>query len=583
MNKLIRFQTLDYQIPPKSLEWRLYGRGIENFGDDKKPCLSDLPDPADDEILVRNDAIGLCFSDAKIIRLGSDHPRIQGRELKAEPVIPGHEVSLTVVKAGKERQGQYKPGERYVIQADVYYRGKATTYGYVLPGGLSQYGIIGKEILDGDEGSYLLPIRKEEIGYSEVALVEPWACVVASYRIEQRDSVRNSGTLLVVGSEKHEGDWDFTSLFRHAVPRSVIFANLGETLEQRIREAISGKDVMLIEERTRDVKHLMTAHTGGKGFDDIILLGDTETEMLEQAAGSLAPSGILNYMATTEDPQTVKIDAGKIHYDRISFLGSLKRDVNAPYTENLDYRLKGNSLLLLGAGGPMGQMHVQLALESLSPSANIVATDIADDRIQVLVEKFGRIAKERGVHFHVLKPDDFHDQNDYRKELLRLNNNRLYDYVVCLAALPKVIEDASSYLGFGSVLNIFAGVSRGTIVRLNIKETASKSVRYIGSSGSTIKDMEYTLRKVEGGELNTNGSVAGISGMRDVWRGIEAVKNGTFPGKIVVYPHIGNMDLITMKELEQKYPRIGRLLSEEGNWTREAESELLNRMLELEE
>ncbi len=152
---------------------------------------------------------------------------------------------------------------------------------------------------------------------------------------------------------------------------------------------------------------------------------------------------------------------------------------------------------------------------------------------------------------------------------------------MCLAAIPAVIEDSAQYLGNGAVLNIFAGVSKGTIVQLNIKNVALRSARYIGSSGSSIDDMEYTLRKLENGELDTNSSVAGISGMNDVWKGIDAVRNGSFTGKIVVFPHIRDMDLISIKQLKERYPKIAAKLSPTGKWTKEAEQALLEEMIDI--
>lgn len=45
-------------------------------------------------MLVRHDACGLCFSDVKVIRAVERRPRIY-RDM--QPVVLGHEVSLTVV------------------------------------------------------------------------------------------------------------------------------------------------------------------------------------------------------------------------------------------------------------------------------------------------------------------------------------------------------------------------------------------------------------------------------------------------------------------------------------------------------
>jgi len=584
MKNLEKFKTLNYPIPKKSSAWRIYGKGMENFGDNRQPVEIEIPEPGDDEILVRSDAVGLCFSDTKIIKFGSAHPRLQGRDLKKNPVIPGHEVALTVMKVGKNRQKEYKPGERYIIQADIKYKGTKPAYGYIRPGGLSQYGIIGKEAIDGDGKSYLIPLKNENFGYSELALVEPWGCVVAAYRIKHRQEIRDKGNLLFIGNEengKDVKDWDFSHLFAETQPGLVLLADVGNRTREKIEKELSQHQVKIKVESRTDCKRFVEKFTGGKGFDDIILLGDLSEDIVTQAADSMCNYGVLNYMASSGDPQTVSIDAGKIHYDVISFIGSLGTDVSAPYTENPDYTIKGESVLMLGAGGPMGQMHVQLAMDKADPPKTIVTTDIADERLDTLHEKFNPLAIEKGIRFSLLNPNNFTTMEEYRREILKLNNGRPYDYVVCLAAIPSVIEDAASYLGDKSVLNIFAGVSKGTIVHLNIKDTATKAARYIGSSGSTIDDMEYTLKKLEREELDTNNSVAGISGMNDVWKGIDAVRTGGFPGKIVVYPHIKNLDLVSLKDLKKKYPEIGVHLSKTGKWTREAEDALIDAMANL--
>jgi len=582
MSKLEDFKKLEYKLPDKILAWRIFGKGMDNFGENKKPSILPLPEPKEDEILVRSDAVGLCFSDTKIIKFGSDHPRIQGRDLKKDPVIPGHEVALTIVKAGKKWENQYKPGDRYIIQADAYYKGKGTAYGYVLPGGLSQYGIIGKEILEGDAGSYLIPLKNYECCYSEVALVEPWACVVASYRIKHRDGIKNNGILLIInGNNSEDKDWNFENLFKNRVPKTLVIYNKNEKLTKNLEKLLKSENTNIYQEENVDISDIAKKYSDSGSFDDIIILGDVDNELIAKAGNLMNPYGILNYMISSNNTQIVELDAGKIHYDRISFIGGNEVDVSIPYTKNLDYHLKGESLLLIGAGGPMGQMHVQLAIESETPPKRIVITDISHDRIETLIEKFSKSAEKKGIQLTVLNPNDFSDPNDFRKKILDLNNNQLFDYVVCLAAIPSVIEDASSYLGDNAVLNIFAGVSKGTIVKFNIKDTAIKSARYIGSSGSEIEDMEYTLRKVEKEELNTNNAVAGVSGMNDVWKGIDAVRTGSFPGKIVVYPHIIDLPLMNLKKLKQKYPDIGKHLTSNGDWTREAEEALLNKFLDI--
>jgi len=579
MNNIKKFKTASHSVPSVSKAWHIYGQGMENFGDDKHSTEIPVPEPNDDELLVRNDAIGLCFSDTKIIKFGPNHPRIKGRDLKKNPVIPGHEVALTVVKGGKNRQKDYKVGERYIIQADVRYKGTTPSYGYVLPGGLSQYGIIGKEVLDGDDGSYLIPLHNQKLGYSELAMVEPWGCVVAAYRISHRKGIRDGGTLLIVGSRSGEKKWDFASLFSKNTPLHTILLDVEKETESSIRDALEGGNIEVATGSS--VKDLLEKHTGGSGFDDIIILGDAPDQLIELAGDSLNKNGILNYMVSSPQKQVVNIDAGKVHYDVIAFIGGTGNDVNQPYTANPDYTIRGGSVLMIGAGGPMGQMHVMLAMEQENAPHSIIATDIDDQRVEMLKEKFEALAKKKEINFHILNPNNFDDASQFRNRVIELNRGGLFEYVVCLAAIPPVIEDAATYLGDKSVLNIFAGVSKGTIVRLDVKDVATKSVRFIGSSGSSLDDMDFTLRKLEKGELDTNSSVAGIAGMNDVWKGIDSVRTGSFAGKIVIYPHIRDLNLTTLEELKKQFPKIAPLIDRGNGWTREAEEAFLEETLDL--
>src|SRR5438876_6473144 len=179
-------------VPERMLRWELYGAGLENLGREEAPLLRDVPRPGPGELLARVDACGICFSDIKIINLGGRHPRLQGRDLSSDPVVMGHEVSVTVVAAGPGAPAQFSPGQRAIIQADVYSGGVNLAFGYRIAGGYSQYALIGREILNGDEGCYLLP-AEGHLGYAEAALCEPWACVEASYRCEPRRAPRAGG------------------------------------------------------------------------------------------------------------------------------------------------------------------------------------------------------------------------------------------------------------------------------------------------------------------------------------------------------------------------------------------------------
>ena len=88
---------------------RSYGAGFENLGLDGQPMDAPLPKPGPDELLVRHDAVGICFSDIKVIRAGQKHPRIH-RKMKEDPVVLGHEVALTIIEVGENLRDQYQTG-----------------------------------------------------------------------------------------------------------------------------------------------------------------------------------------------------------------------------------------------------------------------------------------------------------------------------------------------------------------------------------------------------------------------------------------------------------------------------------------
>jgi hypothetical protein len=95
-----------------------------------------------------------------------------------------------------------------------------------------------------------------------------------------------------------------------------------------------------------------------------------------------------------------------------------------------------------------------------------------------------------------------------------------------------------------------------------------------GTSGSNIQDMKIMLGKVNAGQLDTNSSVDAISGMAGAIDGIAALENRTMAGKIVVYPMLHDLNLISLAQLGDRFPSVAAKL-DDGQWCRQAEEELL--------
>lgn len=569
MTKLDQYKSAQHPLPDKMLKWHFYGEGLDSLQVEEVP----IPSYSPDELLVRQDACGLCFSDTKVIALGANHPRMAGRNLRENPVTLGHEVSCTVVGVGENLKDRFKVGDRFIIQADVFYKGVSMAYGYAISGGLAEYSVIPHSMIEGDEGCYLLPIHPDA-GYVETALVEPWACVVAAYNQAHRPGIQPGGRMLVVGGEGMEAmDWT-GAISPEKRPVRLILVGCCDPLVRDLAEMMVGRGGMTVLGENPDWTVLKAEQTEGNGFDDILVLGAVPAETVEAAAATLANHGVMNLVGAYEFPRKLSLDIGRIHYNWHHYVGTSTNRIADGYLENRTADLvAGGTAWFIGAGGPMGQMHVQRAVQHPRPPRRIVATDIDAERLQSVAERFGTEAAARGVELVTLNPKEIPPEA-FDAELKRLADGRGFDDIVSLVPVPAIIEHAAGFLADGGWFNIFAGVARGTTANLDVNAIKRRRVRYLGSSGSSIADMRQTLKKVEAHELSTNSSLAAIGGMRAAREGIAAVKEGRFPGKTLIFPLIPDLPLTPLPKLKNLYPTVYAKLKDGQFWTKEAEEEL---------
>ncbi len=59
----------------------------------------------------------------------------------------------------------------------------------------------------------------------------------------------------------------------------------------------------------------------------------------------------------------------------------------------------GGKAWFVGAGGPMGRMHVQRAIQFANPPAVIVCSDVSDARLSDLCDSLAPEAKAKGIEF----------------------------------------------------------------------------------------------------------------------------------------------------------------------------------------
>ncbi len=567
-DKLVQFKSAEDAVPDHNKVWPLYGSGFENLGLDEKLIDVDMPDIGADELLVRHDACGLCFSDIKVLNLGENHPRIY-RDMKADPIVLGHEVSMTVVGVGDNLREEYNVGDRYIIQADIWVDGVGYAYGYEIQGGLSKYGKIDQRILNGDHGNYLIPVQ-ETTGYAESALTEPWACVIAAYQLEYRTSLKSGGTTWIVGTESGTQDYTIGAGFdEESHPEKLMLTNVPEQFKAWLIEQASALDIEVIEVDDP------TQPTVDK-VDDIVILG-ADPDMIETVSVFLADFGIAAVIAEEAPSRKVEIDMGRVHYNRWVYVGGSDPDIARAYSDvpvRSTLHPEGR-VWFVGAGGPMGRMHVQRAIQVANGPKTIVCTDISDVRLNDLKESFAAEAEAKGIEFICLNPIE---KETYAEGMAPFKEQP-FDDIIVMAPVPPVIADAATYLAPKGVMNVFAGVARGTKVAVNIEDFYLNNIRHIGHSASTIDDLRLMLSQAESGELSPNRAVAAVGSLSAVYDGLKAVYDTTFPGKVVIFPHIKDMPLTALPDLKDVLPTVYDKLHEGREWTVEAEEEFLKLML----
>jgi threonine dehydrogenase-like Zn-dependent dehydrogenase len=553
------------KAPNRTLAWNVYGKGVESVGRDGRPEWVDVPAPSNDQILVRVDAVGLCFSDVKLIRLGGEHPKLYGRDLATEPTRLGHETAVTVVSVGRDLAGRFNPGQRLAIQPDIYSAGRSTAYGYTIPGGLIGYHVIGPEVLAADDGAYVIEIR-DGLGYAETALTEPWACVEAAYTQRRRLAPLAAGRVWVLGRPDDHRTYRFGDVL--AASGEVVASGLRDDLVGALRSSAPKATISVVDE----------AQVRGP-FDDIIVLGARSAAVVSRASDALAFRGVLNLIGDEQLDGPVDIDVGRIHYHYTAYVGSRGPDVSASYgeTHNRAELRSGGIALFVGAAGPMGQMHLERALKMPNGPSTLIGVDLDRERLATAKSHLAPVAAALGRR---LVMTTVASEEELATLVAAETKGRGADDVIVTAPTPTAVTQAARVMAGDAMLVLFAGLPVGTRAALDLSRVFMHGAQYTGTSGSRIADQDLVVRKTLAGELSPAHAVAAVGGIEAAADGLRALVEGRFAGKIVIFPQLRGLPLTATVDLAASDPELGAALGPGGTWTKEAEAVLFARYLE---
>jgi threonine dehydrogenase-like Zn-dependent dehydrogenase len=502
--------------------------------------------PGPHQIVCRVEAAGLCFSDLKLMNQFAHHPRksaiISGIEpavlseipsyVPGElPTVPGHETVVRVCAVGEEVR-LYQPGERYLVETDYRWlrtEGSNGSFGYNFEGALQQYVLMDERVITSPDGESMLVPVSDHLSASAVALVEPWACVEDAYAEKQRLTRKTDGRTLVVVDDPRGMPALARILRQHGVESAAAFEAPG------LPEGV---------------------------FDDIFYPG-ASAETVEALFPALAPRGLLNLvLCGRRFDRKVVCPVGRVHYGGIRIVGTPDSNPSIsmksiPASAELRERARVH---IVGAGGPMGMMHVIRALCSGIAGISVVGSDTDDARLEALTRIARPLAEATGVPFRVCNPT-------------RESLENAFDYVVLMAPVPALVAQAVERAAPHAIINIFAGIPADVTAEIDLNAYVGKQLYFIGTSGSVLEDIKAVLAKVEDGRLDTNLSVAAISGLDGAADGIRAIENRTVAGKVIVYPWCHGLGLTQLEELGERLPSVAAAL-DDGRWTQAAETKL---------
>lgn len=500
----------------------------------EKPVIA----PGPHQVLAKVEAVGLCFSDLKLLKQFSAHARksevSSGLDPKAlsempnyvpgdKPAVPGHEAVVRVIETGPGVT-RHKPGGRFLVQTD--YRWLPTpssnaAFGYNFEGALQEYVLLDERVIVSPEGESMLIPVPEDLAGSAVALVEPWACVENAYVEEQRRTLKDGGRTLVVGGPEPSDLPGKPAFVRHAAP---------------------------------------DADFGTAVYDDIVYYG-ADAATLEKLFAHLGAAGLMVIVAGGKSfGRAVVTPVGRIHYGGIRVIGTAGSDAKAAFAaipQTPEIRT-GDRINIVGAAGPMGSMHVLRLLCQDVAGVAVYAADLNDERLAVLRDLAAPIAEKNGLSFTTVNP---------ARDKLGI----VFNYTVLMAPVPALIPPAIAASATRAIINIFAGIPSDVSAPLDLDAYVAKQLYFVGTSGSTLKDMKSVLAKVVSRQLDTNLLVAAVSGLDGAIDGIRAVEKNLMTGKIVVYPACRGMALQPLDRLADSLPLEG------GHWNKNAEEALLKK------
>lgn len=293
----------------------------------------ELPEIQEDEVLLRVVTDSLCASTYKAVKQGNAHKRVPP-DIAEKPIIVGHEMCGEIVKVGKALEGQWKEGQKIVIQPALKLdTGYDPGYSYQYIGGSATYAVVPKIVL---ERNCMIPYEGDS--FFKGSLVESLACIIRGYKgfyhtdysnYVRTDGAKVGGRIAILGGAGPMGLGAVDLASGYAGVKQVVVTDLSEDRLAYARnkctpEEAASRGCELIYLNTSDIEDpvakLLEISDGG--FDDVFVMVPVPA-LFTMAEKICREDGCVNFFAgPAVHDMPGSLNLYRVHYDGIHVVGT---------------------------------------------------------------------------------------------------------------------------------------------------------------------------------------------------------------------------------------------------------------------
>lgn len=294
----------------------------------------ELPEISEDELLVKVVSNSICLSTYKAAILAEEHKRVPS-DIQEHPIITGHEFAGIIVGVGKQRENQFKVGDKFVLQPAMGLpSGYSAGYSYEYFGGNATYCIISKQAID---LGCVLPYESNY--FANASLSEPMSCIIGAfhatyhtkqYVYEHFMGTKAQGSLALMGCAGPMGIGAIDYAVNGPVEsKLIVVTDINEERLKRAEKLITpqsakaqGKELIYINTKEIDAVAKLQSFVENKGYDDVFVFAPND-QLLVQGDELLGNDGCLNFFAGPTDKKfKVPFNFYNVHYEGTHIVGT---------------------------------------------------------------------------------------------------------------------------------------------------------------------------------------------------------------------------------------------------------------------